>query len=98
MQRFQPALPPVWAVAQPSWVKEPSSFLLHLHVAADAERLEDPFERDACLLADGAHVGLLAVEEAEDGLVCGHQDRAEEAQATAPPALSGRYMAPSAVS
>ena len=78
MQRFQPALPPVWAVAQPSWVKEPSSFLLCLRAAADAERLEDPFERDACLLADGAHVRFRAVEEAEDDLIGGHEDRAEE--------------------
>jgi hypothetical protein len=49
-------------------------------VAVDPERFEHPCEWDSRLLADGADIRLVSVEEAEDGLVGGHEDQAKEAE------------------
>lgn len=60
--------------------------------AADPERLENALEGKARLLADGADVALVAVEEPEDGLIGRHEDGAHESQvaALATKLVSGR--------
>jgi hypothetical protein len=55
------------------------SALLEL-VPVDPERFEHPGEWESRLLADGADVRFVSVEEAEDGLVGGHEDQAKEAK------------------
>jgi hypothetical protein len=62
-------------------------------VAFDPERLEHPFQWDSRLLSDGADVRLVPIEKAEEGLIGGHEDGADEVDVPAAVAELDRRLA-----